>query len=200
MFELIDDILEISRIEADQSSVVKTNFDLHRFLEDLMMMVLRPERKNLDVVLERDSGLPQYIRTDERRLRQILLNLLGNAVKFTENGRVTLRAKMTGASQGEGGAEGSSIARLEFEIEDTGIGIAEEDREKIFEPFVQLSAREYERGARDWDCRSAANLQACSGGTLRFPAGSAGEAPSGWRCAWKPLRSPMSPSGRFRAR
>ena len=141
LFELIDDILEISRIEADQSSMVRTNFDLHRFLEDLMMMVPRPERKNLDVVLERDPGVPRFIRTDERRLRQILLNLLGNAVKFTEEGRVTLRAKMTGVSQREGGAEGRSVARLEFEIEDTGIGIAEEDREKIFEPFVQLSAR-----------------------------------------------------------
>ena len=144
LFELIDDILEISRIEADQSSVVRTDFDLHRFLDDLMIMALENKKKGMDVVLERDSGLPKYIRTDERRLRQILLNLLGNAVKFTEEGWVRLKVKQNKRHAGVGGG---SVALLEFEVEDTGIGIAEEDRERIFEPFVQLPGRKAIGGA-----------------------------------------------------
>ncbi len=144
LFELIDDILEISRIEADQSSVVRTDFDLHRFLDDLMIMALENKKKGMDVVLERDSGLPKYIRTDERRLRQILLNLLGNAVKFTEEGWVRLKVKQNKRHAGIGGG---SMALLEFEVEDTGIGIAEEDRERIFEPFVQLPGRKAIGGA-----------------------------------------------------
>ncbi|HSR13576.1 MAG TPA: PAS domain S-box protein [Thermodesulfobacteriota bacterium] len=146
LFGLIDDILEMSRIEADQSSVVRTSFDLYRFLEDLIAMIIRGEKKNLNVVLESESTLPKYIRTDERKLRQILLNLLANAVKFTDEGRVMLRVKAKPGADGRAGAVEPAIT-LSFEVEDTGIGIPDADRDRIFEPFVQLPGRKAGGGA-----------------------------------------------------
>jgi PAS domain S-box-containing protein len=147
LFELIDDILEMSKIEAGQTTTVIKTFDLHRFLDDLEeMMSLRGEKKGLRLIFERDSTLPKYIQTDARKLRQILINLLGNAIQFTEKGRVTLRIKFKDSRQKAPGSEPASLTRLEFEVEDTGIGIAEEDMEKIFEPFVQLNPAQRKEG------------------------------------------------------
>ena len=83
----------------------------------------RAEKKGLEMVLELDSALPRHIRTDAPKLRQILVNLLGNAIKFTEKGRVTLRAMRQEGVEAVPGAEEASRVRLAFEVEDTGIGI-----------------------------------------------------------------------------
>ena len=139
LFELIDDVLEVSRMEADQTTTVIKTFDLHRFLDDLEeMMSPRAEKKGFPLIFERDSMLPKYIQTDGSKLRQILINLLGNAIKFTEKGRVTLRANFIGGRDKAPENNEPSPFRLEFEVEDTGIGFAQEEMEKIFEPFVQL--------------------------------------------------------------
>jgi CheY-like chemotaxis protein/anti-sigma regulatory factor (Ser/Thr protein kinase) len=90
--------------------------------------------------------LPQYIETDVRKLRQILVNLLGNAIKYTGKGGVTLRIAFKKGMDTTAVAKPASMARLEFEIEDTGIGIAPEDTQRIFEPFVQVNPG---RSARD---------------------------------------------------
>ena len=133
-------MLEMSKIEAGKMALVMTSFDLHSFLGDLEEMTrLRADQKGLKLLFEYKSPVPQYIETDVRKLRQILVNLLGNAIKYTEKGRVTLRIAFregTGATPPE--ANFVSPARLEFEVEDTGIGIPLEDRQRIFEPFVQL--------------------------------------------------------------
>ena len=106
LFELIDDVLEMSKIEAGQTNLVSTTFDLHRFLDDLAeMMILRADEKNLALVVDRGSALPRYIKTDARKLRQILINLLGNAIKFTEKGRVALRINLKEGLNGDPGAE-----------------------------------------------------------------------------------------------
>jgi CheY-like chemotaxis protein/two-component sensor histidine kinase len=140
LFELIDDVLEMSRVEAGQAATVSKTFDLHRFLEDLEeMMGTRAAKKGLGLTLERDSRLPKYIQTDGPKLRQILINLLGNAIKFTEKGRVTLRVNFKEGMDKAPGNEGASRVRLGFEVEDTGIGMPQEDMEKIFKPFVQLN-------------------------------------------------------------
>jgi PAS domain S-box-containing protein len=140
LFELIDDVLEWSKIEADQATVTSTPFDLHDFLGDLCAALRsRAEKKGLSLILERDSALPKFIRTDAPKLRQILINFLSNAIKFTEKGRVTLRAKRKEGVEAPPGAEAASRVRLEFEVEDTGIGISPEDQERIFESFVQVS-------------------------------------------------------------
>jgi len=91
LLELINDVLELSKIEAGQSSLVTTSVDLYQTLESLeAMMRIRAEKKGLELIFERTPDVPQYIKTDERKLRQILINLLGNAVKFTEEGKVSL--------------------------------------------------------------------------------------------------------------
>jgi two-component system sensor histidine kinase/response regulator len=139
LLELINDVLEMSKIEAGKMSLMPTSFDLHSFLGDLEeMMRLRTDQKGLTLIFERKSNLPQYIETDVRKLRQILINLLGNAVKYTEKGRVTLRIGFRESRDTTLEEELGSPGRLEFEVEDTGIGIAPEGSQQIFEPFVQL--------------------------------------------------------------
>jgi two-component system sensor histidine kinase/response regulator len=147
LLELINDVLELSKIEAGKTTLVPVSFDLHSFLGDLEeMMRLRAEQKGLDLVFEEKAGLPRNIETDVRKLRQILMNLLSNAVKFTEKGRITLRVGVKERTEKNAELNAPSAVRLEFEIEDTGIGIAPLDTHRIFEPFVQVnpvrSARE----------------------------------------------------------
>jgi signal transduction histidine kinase/DNA-binding NarL/FixJ family response regulator len=147
LLELINDVLELSKIEAGKMIPVITSFDLHSFLGDLEEMIrLRADQKGLKLLFEHKSPLPQYIETDVRKLRQILVNLLGNAIKYTGKGGVTLRIALKEGTDTTSVAKPTSMARLEFEIEDTGIGIASEDTQRIFEPFVQVnpgrSARE----------------------------------------------------------
>jgi two-component system sensor histidine kinase/response regulator len=148
LLELIDDVLELSRIEAGKIALVMTRFDLHRFLDDVeAMMRPRAERKQLQLICERDPRLPQVIQTDERKLRQILINLLGNAIRYTEKGKVKLTIKYradidTIAGDGSDSRADSTrkaTGRLECAVEDTGLGIAPENFERIFEPFVQLN-------------------------------------------------------------
>ena len=155
LLELIDDLLELSKIEAGQLSAVESTFDLDLFLEDLEEM-LRPraEKKGLQLLFDRAPELPRFIRTDARKLRQVLINLLGNAIKYTERGWVRLRVRLRGPNRfaPEGKPDAWTDASpalgappsprpggvLEWEIEDTGIGIAPEHLGRIFEPFVQL--------------------------------------------------------------
>ncbi len=138
LFELIDDVLTLSKIDAGpSSSVIVAPFDLHCFLEDLVgSLASHAEKKGLEMALELDSTLPRYIRTDAPKLRQILINFLSNAIKFTEKGRVVLRAKQQESNEVVRGID--AAWSLQFEVEDTGIGIGPEDVGRIFEMFVQL--------------------------------------------------------------
>jgi PAS domain S-box-containing protein len=139
LLDLINDLLEISKMEAGKMVPVITSFDLHSFLGDLEEMTrLRADQKGLKLRFEYESHLPQYIETDVRKLRQILVNLLGNAIKYTEKGHVTLRVAFKEGMDTTPEAMPLCLGRLEFEIEDTGIGMAPEDTQRIFDPFVQL--------------------------------------------------------------
>ncbi len=147
LLELIDDVLELSKIEAGKIALVTTRFDLHRFLDDVAAMIRpRADRKALPLICERDPRLPRLIQTDERKLRQILLNLLGNAIRYTEKGHVKLAIKYRADSDPTAGAGSDSrpdfprlsTGHLECKVEDSGMGIAPENLERIFEPFVQL--------------------------------------------------------------
>ncbi len=92
LLELIDDILEMSKIEAGRITFNETSFDLYRLLESLQEMFhLKAASKSLQLIVERTPEVPQYLLSDEGKLRQVLINLLGNAIKFTESGRITLR-------------------------------------------------------------------------------------------------------------
>ena len=125
LLHLINEILDLSKIDAGRMEVERTDFDLTGLLRELIAMFQhRCEEKQLGLRLEAPDHAV-LVHGDEGKLRQVLINLLGNAVKFTERGRVVLRAK-----QGEN-------ASWRFEVEDTGIGISEAMQQRIFEPFQQ---------------------------------------------------------------
>ncbi len=124
---LIDDVLDLSRIETGRFDYVLSDISLAKLLRSITDIVgLRALQKGLDFSCELVPDLPAVIRCDERRLRQILLNLLTNAVKFTDSGRVLLRIGRV------------SPSRFSFAVEDTGIGIAPNELELIFQPFEQV--------------------------------------------------------------
>ncbi|MBX3178795.1 MAG: CHASE domain-containing protein [Candidatus Hydrogenedentes bacterium] len=136
---LINDILDMSRIESGKLGLHPTNFNLHELLNDLEMMVRsRAEAKGLHIIVERRESVPEYVAADDAKLRQVLINLMGNAVKFTKEGGVALRARADAIADGP--ADGPAYMRLVVEVEDTGPGIPEEDREHIFQAFRQSDA------------------------------------------------------------
>ncbi len=142
LLKLINDILEMSKIEVGQITLNSNNFDLFLFLKSLEeMLSLKAKAKNLDLIFDKVSGLPQYIETDESKLRQILINLLGNALKFTERGYVVLRASLKSidneAETEKFGFFVSDAYFLHFEVEDTGPGISSQEIDKLFTPFEQ---------------------------------------------------------------
>jgi PAS domain S-box-containing protein len=134
LLKLINDVLEMSKIEAGQVTLSESNFDLYQLLNDLhAMLQLEAASKDLQLIFERASNVPQRVKADEGKLRQTLINLLGNAIKFTAQGSVTLRVR--GAQ--EINAPSSITDVLSFEIEDTGPGIAPDEIEHLFNPFIQ---------------------------------------------------------------
>jgi len=147
LLALINDILEMSKIEAGRISLNETSFDLYHLLESLREMFhLKAQSKGIQLVLERTPEVPQYVLGDEGKLRQVLINLLGNAIKFTKSGRVTLRVKpktsqinlLTQNSKLKTHSSSPSH-RLVFEVEDTGPGIAIEDIDSLFIAFTQTA-------------------------------------------------------------
>jgi len=131
MIDIVNDLLDISRIEANKMEIHNHPFDFRNCIKDAEN-ILKPifGNKNIALLLEVDSDVPEYIVTDEIRYKQIIINLLSNAVKFTESGYVKLMVKF---SNKNGKILLSSI------IKDTGIGIAEDDIKKLFLPFSQLN-------------------------------------------------------------
>jgi CheY-like chemotaxis protein/anti-sigma regulatory factor (Ser/Thr protein kinase) len=124
---LIDGLLDISKIEAGRLQIQRDQVRITEFLDQLVdMFQLQAEAKSLDFRFECSRSLPEVVRTDEKRLRQILINLLSNAIKFTDSGEIALTVTYK-----------NQIAT--FTVSDTGIGIGEADREKIFEPFQRVS-------------------------------------------------------------
>ncbi len=135
LLALINDILEMSKIETGRITLSPANFDLPLFLQGLKeMFESRANMKNLEFTLNQAPGLPRHIRCDQGKFRQILINLLGNAVKYTEKGSIELRVFLNPVSD----AADPLNRTLILEVEDTGIGIREEHIEFIFEPFSQV--------------------------------------------------------------
>jgi signal transduction histidine kinase/DNA-binding response OmpR family regulator len=131
LLKIINEILELSKIEAGKIEIVNGDCDFYQIIEDIKgMFDTRYENKQLKFEIEMEPNLPQYIVIDEQRLRQILINLLGNALKFTEIGSVLLKVN-------------KKDKKLHFEIIDTGIGINENDLQTIFKPFEQVKSEKY---------------------------------------------------------
>ena len=153
LLTLINSVLDLSKIEAGRMVLHESNFDLSRLLDDLEdMFRLKADDKQLQLLFERSPNLPQYVRTDEVKLRQALINLLNNAIKFTSEGGVSLRVvselkvgTLERWKVQEGKRQKNQPANLltcqpailRFEIEDTGAGIAPDELDTIFEAFTQ---------------------------------------------------------------
>ena len=131
LLTIINDILDFSKIEADKLDIEIVDFNIyHDVIENLAnIMTLKASEKSLDLVFDFDRNLPSGLRGDPLRISQVLINLLNNALKFTEQGKVFLRIKVQTINEEE--------VSLRFEIEDTGIGMTEQQLENLFKPFSQ---------------------------------------------------------------
>ena len=128
LLTIINEILELSKIEVGKVEIINNDFDLHSILQDInLMFKQRCENKEIDFHFWIDEKIPQYIYLDEKRLKQILINLIGNALKFTQQGSIDISVK-------------SKKNILMFEVKDTGVGIKKENLKKIFKPFEQLES------------------------------------------------------------
>lgn len=144
LLNLINDILEMSKIEAGRASLHQTDFDLHQLLASLEEMLrLKAETKGLQLNVQRHEDVPRYITADEGKLRQVLINLLGNAIKFTDQGHITLRISRGGAGDLVAYAPSRTAdptTLLRFEVEDTGMGISADEINTLFQAFRQTQS------------------------------------------------------------
>ena len=125
---LINDILDFSSIEAGRLKITPADFSLRTAASDVLeLLAERAELKGLELACLVDPATPDFVRADSLRLRQVLSNLVGNAIKFTEQGEITLRVKP---------AETAGLVR--FEVQDTGTGIGDDERKRLFQPFTQV--------------------------------------------------------------
>ena len=138
LLHLINDVLDMAKIEAGRIELELAAFDLGALVRDISdLMRQRAEEKGLQLTLDQSSRFPRLIRGDEAKLRQIITNLLGNAVKFTEQGSVSLRLDVKTVAE---------TLWLIIEVEDTGIGIAPEDQPRIFDAFIQAGKSGHHKG------------------------------------------------------
>jgi PAS domain S-box-containing protein len=133
LLALINDILDVSRIEAGKLDLETLNFDLRSTVEDVAgLLGVKAREKHLEFSCQIDPGVPSLVRGDSGRLRQILMNLAGNAVKFTERGQVLVRVTLERATD--------TRATIRLTVTDTGIGIPKDRLAAVFEPFSQVDA------------------------------------------------------------
>jgi signal transduction histidine kinase/CheY-like chemotaxis protein len=137
LLTLINDVLEVAKIEAGSVQLTNAPFDLGSLVHDIIdMMQMRAKDKGLQLVVDQSSQFPRYIVGDEPHMRQVLINLIGNAIKYTEKGGVSVHLD---TAQNE-------RLHLLVEVEDSGPGIAEQDQPNIFKPFVQLDEHGTNKG------------------------------------------------------
>ena len=135
LLEIVDDILDLTKIQAGKLHVQRVPSSPSHIIADILsVMSVRAEAKGLPLSVRQEGPLPEVILTDTKRLRQILVNLIGNAIKFTETGRVDVVVRFRKSPNQ------SETDKLEFEVIDTGIGMSSEQMEKMFQPFTQADS------------------------------------------------------------
>lgn len=161
LLTLISDILDVSKIEAGKLDIVPGAVELSVFLDGVADIIrVRADEKCIEFVFEPPSDVPHWVQADEKRLRQVLLNLLGNAIKFTDHGQVTFRATCVETSSNE--------VRLRFEVWDTGIGIAGEKQGAIFKPFEQVCDPQHRSGGTGLGLSISRELLRLMGSEVEF--------------------------------
>lgn len=133
LLSIINDILDLSKIESGKVEIIEEDYEIMSVLHDLVTMFsVRMMDMPIEFLVDFDETIPQIMRGDELRIRQILINIIGNAVKYTKKGSITFRVDWEKKNE---------IAVIRFSVKDTGIGIKDEDMEKIFSSFQQLDTR-----------------------------------------------------------
>jgi signal transduction histidine kinase/DNA-binding NarL/FixJ family response regulator len=169
LLTLINDILDLSRAQEAKLELFPRDVRLGAFLQGVADIVrVKAEQKSLSFRYEARPDLPTAVRIDEKRLRQVLLNLLGNAIKFTDSGYVVLRVhpvQMTELRASPG--PGPPVVRVRFEIEDSGIGMSAEQLAKIFRPFEQVSDSLHREGGAGLGLAISRHLVRLMGGEIR---------------------------------
>jgi signal transduction histidine kinase/DNA-binding NarL/FixJ family response regulator len=139
LLTLINDILDLSKIEARKLDLSVSEFHFPSFLQSVAEICrIRAEQKGIVFIYQSDESLATGIRADEKRLRQVLINLLGNAIKFTDSGSVTLLIEHVEVTEKPGFSEKPGFYTLRFSVKDTGVGMTTEQLTKIFLPFEQV--------------------------------------------------------------
>ncbi len=134
LLTLINNVLDLSKIEAGKTTLNPKDFDLYRLLDDLEdMLHLRASNQGLTLIFQRSENVPRYICTDEVKLRQVLINLISNSIKFTQSGGIILTVNNSSE-------EITDIVTLDFQVRDTGMGIAAAELPKLFEAFLQTQS------------------------------------------------------------
>ncbi|MGK7919581.1 MAG: ATP-binding protein [Trichodesmium sp.] len=152
LLTLINDVLDISKIEARKLDLQPYDLHLPSFLQGVVEIIrIKAYQKGIELIYEASPNLPQGIVADEKRLRQVLINLLGNAVKFTDTGKVVFQVKVFEVSQSRGLSDNDDRTKsqpkshpsstIEFKIQDTGVGIPEDKIDHIFTPFEQVGEK-----------------------------------------------------------
>jgi signal transduction histidine kinase/ligand-binding sensor domain-containing protein/CheY-like chemotaxis protein len=140
LLSLINDVLDMAKIDAGRVAIENAEVDLREMVTGVMdLMRLRAQEKGLELSMQQGSSFCQFVQTDGEKLRQVLINLVGNAVKYTERGSVILRVSAQPADDAQ-------HCTLVVEVQDTGIGIASDDQARIFEPFVQAGKSPIHKG------------------------------------------------------
>jgi len=153
LLELINDVLEMSKIEAGQMDLSENSFDLHRLLDEVVsLLTMKAQEKDLSLGMRYPADLPQFIRTDEPKLRQVLINLISNAIKFTEQGSIHITAqhsvgkKIISPRTTDTGFLEYQQYIFTFTITDSGRGIDEDELTTIFDPFIQAKNKHGQQG------------------------------------------------------
>lgn len=141
MMSLLNDILDFEKIESGKMDLEHIDFDLHRMVQGVRtLMSGHAEAKNIYMKVDLDESIPRYVIGDPVRLRQVILNLAGNSIKFTGEGGVTLRIKPVTPAAGQVSDSSKKVHRIRFAIEDTGVGISKEAQKNLFNPFSQADS------------------------------------------------------------
>ncbi len=162
LLSIINSILDLSKIEAGRVELANIDFNLHRTVEEsVQLLAERAHRKKLDLACRIQDNVPTALRGDPERLRQIVINLIGNAIKFTEQGEVVLDVQVRD--------EDEDKCELQFSIRDTGIGIKPAMQEKLFQPFTQADVSTTRKhGGTGLGLAIAKQLSILMGGDLHF--------------------------------
>ncbi|MBD2175803.1 PAS domain-containing protein [Pseudanabaena sp. FACHB-1998] len=171
LLNLIADILDLSKIEAQKMELIESDFHLLGFLQGVVeICAVRSEQKGITFTYLSSGNLPVGIIADDKRLRQVLLNLIGNAIKFTDNGGVTFRVEAIAPDitySDLGDRQIQNIHKIRFQVEDTGIGISRELLENIFSPFEQAGNSQSKSEGTGLGLAISQNIAALMGSSIQ---------------------------------